>query len=61
MKTIYRLVKWHRSSFDPKEQTIALYESWKDANHEMRLAELSSSDYEYAIYTHKVIESSEEK
>lgn len=55
--TIYQLNKWLH--MDYTEHTVAFYESWKDANLEMRSLELSNPDYEYTIYTCKVIEDSE--
>lgn len=59
MKIIYQLNKWHRNSFEPTEQTVAFYESWKDANLEMRTLEFNNSDWEYTIYHCKVIQDSE--
>lgn len=57
--TIYELSKWRRHSFEASEETVAYYESWKDANLEKRTLEFSNSNYEYAIYTCRVIPSSE--
>jgi len=59
MKVIYELTKWHRHHFEATEETIAFYESWKDANLEKRSLEMSDSYYEYTIYNCKVIPSSE--
>jgi len=59
MNTIYQLSKWLRNSFEPTEQTVAFYESWKDANLEKRSLEFNNSDYEYTIYTFQLILDSE--
>lgn len=60
MNTIYQLTKWHKDSIHPDEQTIGFYESWKDANLEKRSLELNNLlQYEYTIYTRKVIAASE--
>lgn len=56
---IYQLVKWQRIDYSPTEHTVAFYESWKDANLEMRSLEFNNSDYEYTIYTCRVITDSE--
>lgn len=57
--TIYELAKWHSHQFEATEETVGYYESWKDANLEKRSLELSNTNYEYTIYTCKVIEDSE--
>lgn len=60
MNTIYQLTKWHKDSIHPDEQTIGFYESWKDANLERRSLELNNIlQYEYMLYTRKVIAASE--
>jgi len=59
MKVIYQLNKWVRYSFETTEETVAFYESSKDANLDKRSFELKNSDYEYTIYTCKVVPSSE--
>lgn len=57
--TIYQLTKWLRIDHSPIEHTVAFYASWKDANLEKRSLELSNTNYEYTIYTCKVIPDSE--
>lgn len=60
--TIYELAKWHRHHFEATEETVAFYASWKDANIRKRYCEMNDNgDYEYTIYTCKVIPSSEKK
>jgi len=56
---VYELSKWLRGSFEFREETVAYYESWKDANLEKRNLEFNNSNYEYTIYHCKVIPSSE--
>lgn len=57
--TIYQLTKWLRIDHSPTEHTVAFYASWNDANLEKRSLEFNNSDYEYIIYTRKVIPDSE--
>lgn len=57
--TIYELAKWHRHHFEATEETVGYYESWKDANLEMRSLEFNNTNYEYTIYTCRVIPDSE--
>jgi len=59
MKVIYQLNKWVRYSFETTEETVAFYESWKDANLDKRSFELNNSEYEYTIQACKVVPSSE--
>lgn len=59
MKVIYELAKWDRHHFEATEETVAFYESWKDANLQKRSLEMGNSDFEYTVYTCKLIPSSE--
>lgn len=59
--TVYQLVKWMRIDWAPKEETVAFYESYKDATLKMRELEFNSGGYDYHVYTCRVIPSSEHK